>query len=157
MPVALSLNSPHDLVHLQEGVAFTVDQTRGILTYVASNCPGRFHDEVEYVTVAGKFVEGAGLRQKGASIAQRLVGVGYLQVCGEAAVWGDGVVPLPAAHLEGGALLYLWACVSLNHLCRWSHDQFSCKSGLQLVLFVDVDSSTAECNWLLAAYACAVM
>jgi hypothetical protein len=26
---------------------------------------------------------------------------GAAQVCGEAEVWGDGVVPLPTAHLEG--------------------------------------------------------
>ena len=24
-----------------------------------------------------------------------------MQVCGEAAVWGDGIVPVPAAHLDG--------------------------------------------------------
>ena len=82
-------------------MAFTVDQTRGILTYVADNCPGRFHDEVEYVTIGGKWVQGAKLRQRDASITQKLVGLGYLQVCGEADVWGDGVVPLPSAHLEG--------------------------------------------------------
>ena len=55
---------------MQEGVAFTIDQTRGILTYVQDNCPGRFHDEIEYVTVGGKFLQGAKLRQKGSSISQ---------------------------------------------------------------------------------------
>ncbi|OWM91526.1 uncharacterized protein LOC116215732 isoform X2 [Punica granatum] len=31
----------------------------------------------------------------------RVVGQGYKQVCGQADVWGDGVVPEVAAHLEG--------------------------------------------------------
>ena len=47
-------------------MAFTIDQTRGILTHVTETCPGRFHDEVEYITVAGKFVKGASLREAGA-------------------------------------------------------------------------------------------
>jgi hypothetical protein len=28
-----------------------------------------------------------------------------VQVCGEAAVWGDGIVPVPAAHLPGATQL----------------------------------------------------
>lgn len=131
----------HEVVagSVQEGVSFTVDQTRGILTYVASNCPGRFHDEVEYVTVGGKFLQGAKLRQKGATLVQRLVGLGYLQVCGEADVWGDGVVPLPAVHLEGGLLdlKIILACtilpLSRGHLhdcslyvqLSWKHASYS--------------------------------
>ncbi|KAJ0078880.1 hypothetical protein Patl1_23612 [Pistacia atlantica] len=31
----------------------------------------------------------------------RFVGQGYKQVCGQADVWGDGVVPEVSAHLEG--------------------------------------------------------
>lgn len=78
-----------------------MDQTRGILTYVEQNCPGRFHSNIEYVTVAGKYIQGAGLRDKGATIPQKIVGAGYQQVCGNARVWGDGIIPIEAAHLEG--------------------------------------------------------
>ena len=53
------------VLRAQEGVAFTVDQTRGILTHVTQTCPGRFHDEIEYITVAGKFIKGAGIREPG--------------------------------------------------------------------------------------------
>ena len=60
--------------------AKVMDQTRGILTYVEQNCPGRFHSSIEYVTVAGKYIQGAGLRDKGASIPQKIVGAGYQQV-----------------------------------------------------------------------------
>lgn len=92
----VSLGSPHQPP--PEGV---VDQTRGILTFCQRECPGAYHSEVEYVTVAGKWLKGAKLGSEGASLQQVVVGLGYKQVCGEAEVWGDGVVPLPSAHLEG--------------------------------------------------------
>ncbi|KAK1386393.1 hypothetical protein POM88_024128 [Heracleum sosnowskyi] len=37
----------------------------------------------------------------GATFRARFVGQGYKQVCGQADVWGDGVVPEVSAHLEG--------------------------------------------------------
>lgn len=36
--------------------------------------------QIAYVTVAGKFLKGAGLREKGATIGQKVVGAGYAQV-----------------------------------------------------------------------------
>ena len=63
-----------------------MDQTRGILTYVEQKCPGRFHSSIEYVTIAGKYIKGAGLRDKGASIPQKIVGAGYQQVRAESRV-----------------------------------------------------------------------
>lgn len=90
----VSLGSPH-----QPPPPGVVDQTRGILTWISANCPGAHHDDVQYVTVAGKWVQGAALAGPG-SWQRRVVGQGYKQVCGEAEVWGDGVVPVPAAHLE---------------------------------------------------------
>ncbi|KAB1223409.1 hypothetical protein CJ030_MR2G012406 [Morella rubra] len=38
---------------------------------------------------------------KPATLRARFVGQGYKQVCGQADVWGDGVVPEVSAHLEG--------------------------------------------------------
>ena len=60
--------------------------------------------KVAYVTVAGKYMKGVPLRGQG-TWQQRIVGAGYQQVCGQADVWGDGVVPLPAAHLPGEHLV----------------------------------------------------
>ena len=108
-----------------------VDQSRGILSHVEATTPGRFHDEVgasvhacmdcdcldaacrqqhdahrhvlpqiSYVTIGSKFVKGARLRGEG-SWGEKAAGLGYQQVCGEAEVWGDGITPLPAVHLEG--------------------------------------------------------
>ena len=34
-----------------------LDQTRGILTHVAEKCPGNFHSELAYVTIAGKYIK----------------------------------------------------------------------------------------------------
>jgi len=94
----ISLGSPHSPP--PEGAEGVVDQTRGILNYCSQECPGAFHPEVNYVTVAGRFIQGARISGEG-TFQQKLVGLGYQQVCGQADVWGDGVVPLPAAHLEG--------------------------------------------------------
>lgn len=95
----VSLGSPH--LPPPKDAEGIVDQTRGILTFCADACPGAYHNEVEYTTIAGKFIKGARFRGEG-SFQQKIVGLGYQQVCGDCAVWGDGVVPLPSAHLEGG-------------------------------------------------------
>jgi hypothetical protein len=70
-------------------------QTRGILTWVNDAAPGAYHSDVQYVTVAGRFIQGAPLMGPG-SWQQRVVGAGYKQVCGDATAWGDGVVPVPS-------------------------------------------------------------
>lgn len=40
-------------------------------------------------------------KKSAVTLQARLVGQGYKQVCGQADVWGDGVVPQMSAHLEG--------------------------------------------------------
>jgi len=97
----VSLGAPH--LAPPPGV---VDQTRGILTWISENCPGCYHDDVEYVTIAGKYIKGAPFTGPG-GWQRRVVGAGYQQVCGDSSVWGDGVVPVPAAHLDGALQLTL--------------------------------------------------
>lgn len=60
--------------------------------------------------VAGKWLQGARLRGGGGTLKQRLVGLGYAQVCGEAEVWGDGIIPVSCAHLdgEGSRGVFVW-------------------------------------------------
>jgi hypothetical protein len=66
-----------------------------------------FHyEQVKYITVAGKYIRGAPLLGPG-PWPSRIVGAGYKQVCGDAEAWGDGVVPVPSAHLEGALQLTL--------------------------------------------------
>ncbi|XP_057497958.1 uncharacterized protein LOC130782595 isoform X2 [Actinidia eriantha] len=87
--------------------------------------------ELRYVCIAGRYIQGArffaGSNANSSSAVQvdqadsevavvnatstsasdsatlraRFIGQGYKQVCGQADVWGDGVVPEVAAHLEG--------------------------------------------------------
>lgn len=98
----VSLGSPH--LPPPQGV---IDQTRGILTWITERSPGAYHaDDLEYVTIAGKFIKGSPLLGPG-DFYSRVIGLGYNQVCGESAVWGDGVVPIPSAHLEGAMQLTL--------------------------------------------------
>ncbi len=97
----VSLGSPH--LAPPPGV---VDQTRGILTWISENAPDCHHNDVEYVTIAGRYIKGAPLSGPG-GWQRRIVGAGYQQVCGDANAWGDGVVPVPAAHLKGALQLTL--------------------------------------------------
>ncbi|XP_024983145.1 uncharacterized protein LOC112519325 [Cynara cardunculus var. scolymus] len=87
--------------------------------------------ELRYVCIAGRYIQGSRffddsdsatsipvaleqsvpnvavesdtstLTSTGATFRTRFVGQGYKQVCGQADVWGDGVVPEVSAHLEG--------------------------------------------------------
>ncbi|CAJ1936874.1 unnamed protein product [Sphenostylis stenocarpa] len=87
--------------------------------------------QLKYVCVAGRYIKGARLfgnsdvepvvstdtsqlvseaavlnttattSPPNATLRARFVGQGYKQVCGQADVWGDGVVPEVSAHLEG--------------------------------------------------------
>eukprot|EP00775_Hariotina_reticulata_P011612 gene11612-11756_t len=94
----ITLGSPH--APPPAGAEGVVDQTRGILNYCQDACPGAHHQEVKYVTIAGRFVKGVQLNQEGTWLA-KFAGAGYQQVCGDAEVWGDFIVPVPSAHLDG--------------------------------------------------------
>ena len=67
--------------------------TRKNLDFVNQNYPGAFYDDVNYVCVAGKAVEGRK--------ADWFTVNSYKLTAGDGSVWGDGVVPILAAHLEG--------------------------------------------------------
>lgn len=94
----VSLGSPH--APPPAGAQGVVDQTRGILTFCEDSCPGAYHGEVKYVTIAGKYVKGVPLNGEG-GLKAKIAGAGYQQVCGDAEVWGDFIVPQPSAHLDG--------------------------------------------------------
>jgi pimeloyl-ACP methyl ester carboxylesterase len=66
--------------------------------------PGaRFSPEVKYLSVAGKAVRGD---RKGV-IREKASYRGYQALCGNGEVWGDGVVPVDSAWLEGSRPLVL--------------------------------------------------
>lgn len=118
----LTLGTPH--LPPPKGVSGAIDQTRGLLDYVQEHCAKAVYTpELKYVCVAGRYIQGARIfgnsfdieeGSQGAAVVNvsestsstvtfraRFVGQGYKQVCGQADVWGDGVVPEVSAHLEG--------------------------------------------------------
>ncbi len=93
----ITLGSPH---HNQGGL------TRGgkIARYANRHCPGACHsDRVAYTTVAGKSLRGSLLTTRQARQAFNV----YQDLCGDGAVWGDGVVPVQSALLPGAKQLVL--------------------------------------------------
>ena len=81
-----------------------VDQTRGILTFVESQCASAAELATRGVAVtclAGKWLEGAEKLEGVGNAPNFLVGQGYKQVCGASGAWGDGITPVATAHMEG--------------------------------------------------------
>lgn len=75
--------------------------TKKNLNFVADNYSGAFHSDVRYVCIAGKAV--CGKKQLGGWLAYQ----SYLITGGEGNVWGDGIVPIACAHLEGATNIIL--------------------------------------------------
>ncbi|MEO1391503.1 MAG: lipase [Cyanobacteria bacterium J06634_5] len=67
--------------------------TRKNLDFVNQTYPGAFYDDVNYVCVAGKAVEG--------QQADWFTFNSYKLTGGDGFAWGDGIVPTSAAHLDG--------------------------------------------------------
>ena len=66
--------------------------------WVDEQLPGAFFaPDVEYVTVAGKAVRG----DRRGGLKKRMVYGLYRNLCGDGEAWGDGLVPVPSALLEG--------------------------------------------------------
>jgi pimeloyl-ACP methyl ester carboxylesterase len=93
----VTLGSPH---YSQGGL------TRGgqLTRYVQSHCPDAcFDPPVRCTSVAGKLIKGSLLTTSPARWAYRR----YDELCGDGAVWGDGIIPLPSALLLGARQLIL--------------------------------------------------
>ena len=67
--------------------------TRKNIDFVNRAYPGAYYTDIEYVCVAGKSVKG----KRGDWFAFK----SYQLTGGNGAVWGDGIVPVTAAHLAG--------------------------------------------------------
>lgn len=75
--------------------------TQWNLDFVNNNYPGAFHQNVDYICVAGKTVFGK--RKLGNWLAYN----SYKLTCGNGNTWGDGITPIEAAHLEGATNLII--------------------------------------------------
>ncbi|MEC4804244.1 MAG: lipase [Jaaginema sp. PMC 1079.18] len=74
--------------------------TKRNLDFVKDSYPGAFYPEIQYICVAGKAVYGQPWQNWLAYNSYRLT-------CGEGNCWGDGITPIPAAHLDGAINLTL--------------------------------------------------
>ncbi len=101
----ISLGSPHTS---QER------WTRRNLDFVNDHYPGAFWPQVKYVCVAGKVIQGQ--RLGWGSLWRRehyltwLAYNSYLLTAGDGELWGDGITPIEAAHLQGAINLTLPGC-----------------------------------------------
>jgi triacylglycerol esterase/lipase EstA (alpha/beta hydrolase family) len=75
--------------------------TRRNLDFVNVNYPGAFYPDLRYVCVAGKSVYGE------RRLGQWLAYSSYELTCGKGNCWGDGITPIPAAHLAGAENLVI--------------------------------------------------
>lgn len=106
----LTLGTPH--APPPPGV---VDQTRGLLTYVARECSEPAPTRV--VCVAGTGIPG---RQIGKGTLGELVAfLSYAAVCGDGAVDGDGVTPAQAAVIPGADVVQCACAHSMLTADAW--------------------------------------
>ena len=78
------------------------------LGFVNDQYPHAFYDDIDYVCIAGKAVQGAkSLWQKslGQSFSQWLAYSSYELTSGQGDAWGDGIIPIEAAYLDGATNL----------------------------------------------------
>ena len=66
------------------------------LGFVNDNYPDAFYDDIEYICVAGNAVQGKKYTPK-----QWLAYSSYELTIGQGDVWGDGIIPIEAAYLDG--------------------------------------------------------
>jgi pimeloyl-ACP methyl ester carboxylesterase len=77
--------------------------TRRNLNFVNENYPGAFHPEINYVCVAGKAMYG----QPSWRLGEWFTYQSYQLTGGQGQCWGDGVIPIESAHLEGATNLVI--------------------------------------------------
>ena len=67
-------------------------------------CPDPLPPEYPHfqtVCITGRFVKGARLWGGSATLGQRLAGMGYATMLGDAEVWGDGITPSDVGYIDG--------------------------------------------------------
>lgn len=99
----ISLGSPHTS---QER------WTKGNLDFVNDHYPGAFWPQVNYICMAGKVIRGQrlGLGSLRENYLTWLAYNSYLLTAGQGDLWGDGITPIEAAHLQGATNITLPDC-----------------------------------------------
>jgi len=66
------------------------------LGFVNDNYPHAFYDDIEYICIVGKSVQG-----KKSTPQKWLAYSSYELTCGQGDAWGDGIIPIASAYLDG--------------------------------------------------------
>ena len=66
------------------------------LDFVNDNYPNAFYDDIEYICIAGKSVQG-----RKSTPQKWLAYSSYELTCGQGDAWGDGIIPIESAYLDG--------------------------------------------------------
>ncbi len=114
MNTLITLGSPH---YNHKGAA--------LRKWVEEKYPGAYFDPVvRYVSVVGKAIRG----NKRGSLKERRVYWYYKSLCGRGDVWGDGIVPLPSALLQGSQHIIV---DGLRHFSRSKHMWYGSEKAVQ--------------------------
>ncbi|CAM9398200.1 unnamed protein product [Chrysoparadoxa australica] len=97
-----TLGTPHNPPP-SSSILASIDQTRGLLSYVNSNWPGAYHNGIRYTSVVGEGQEG----KFSGEIEELLAFVSYLPLSGTGEGIGDGIIPSETAYLEGSDKIVL--------------------------------------------------
>lgn len=102
--ILITLGSPH---YNHKGAA--------LRKWVEEKYPGAYFDpDVRYVSVVGKAIRG----NRRGSLKERRIHWFYKTLCGRGDAWGDGIVPLPSALLQGAQHIVI---DGLRHYSRSKH------------------------------------
>jgi pimeloyl-ACP methyl ester carboxylesterase len=77
--------------------------SRRNIDFVDRSYPGAFFPEIEYVSIAGKALYG----KPSWRLREWFTYKSYQLTCGQGNCWGDGVIPIESAHLDGAKNLIL--------------------------------------------------
>jgi pimeloyl-ACP methyl ester carboxylesterase len=75
--------------------------TKKNLNFVNDNYPDAIYPDIKYICVAGKSIYGE------KKLGQWLAYSSYEMTCGTGNTWGDGIIPIEAAHLQGATNLII--------------------------------------------------
>ncbi|GAB4217806.1 MAG: lipase [Synechococcales cyanobacterium] len=79
--------------------------TKNNLGFVNNHYPGAFCPQVKYVCLAGKGLFGQPFDWQRWNVGEWFAYTSYELTDGQGSVWGDGITPIPAAHLDGATNL----------------------------------------------------
>lgn len=88
------------------------------LGFVNDNYPDAFYDDIEYICVAGNAVQG-----KKSTPKKWLAYSSYELTIGQGDVWGDGIIPIESAYLDGAQNMAIDGVYHSPRSAKWYGSQ----------------------------------